>query len=383
MIVTETPRPLPIDSNQMNDSAINYLLLFLFCMFSSNSLWWQVRARSVPSLAILFCSVRDTSKEREAYKPQSRFNAKHLWSMSVGVYCIPKDETDHQISIKRTITGGDCCGEDAYLVAQNAQFSVLAVADGVGSWRRKGIDPSKFSRSLMRHMGALVEGITLRNSQKQSMLDYVRRFVSWSDNSVSSEGPPSPHEAITPATLIGQAFWRMVTSFQRGYERPFGSSTVSLVALDRATGTLEISNLGDSGSMIIRQGKPFFRTTSQQHRFNAPYQITLSPEGTVSDSSSKATLTSLPAKEGDIVLLATDGLWDNVWTEEIMHIVNQHENNLEEMARKLVDVARTHAQDQSFESPFTVEARRSKLEYPGGKMDDITVVVAQVHAPVL
>ena len=39
-------------------------------------------------------------------------------------------------------------GEDALFVTND--FSVIAVADGVGGWNKKGVDPALFSNELTR-----------------------------------------------------------------------------------------------------------------------------------------------------------------------------------------------------------------------------------------
>ena len=39
------------------------------------------------------------------------------------------------------------CGEDAFLVTE----CVLGVADGVGSWRQKGVDPAIFANRLLQN----------------------------------------------------------------------------------------------------------------------------------------------------------------------------------------------------------------------------------------
>ena len=40
-------------------------------------------------------------------------------------------------------------GEDAYVVTDDT--SLIAVADGVGGWNRKGVDPALFSNELCGH----------------------------------------------------------------------------------------------------------------------------------------------------------------------------------------------------------------------------------------
>jgi protein phosphatase PTC7 len=50
-----------------------------------------------------------------------------------------------------------------------------------------------------------------------------------------------------------------------------GSSTACVVCLNGAQ--LHAANLGDSGFMVVRDGKLVFESPAQQHSFNFPYQI--------------------------------------------------------------------------------------------------------------
>jgi serine/threonine protein phosphatase PrpC len=40
-------------------------------------------------------------------------------------------------------------GEDAYVISPDN--SMIAMADGVGGWNKKGVDPALFSNELCRH----------------------------------------------------------------------------------------------------------------------------------------------------------------------------------------------------------------------------------------
>lgn len=50
-----------------------------------------------------------------------------------------------------------------------------------------------------------------------------------------------------------------------------GSSTACIVCLNGAQ--LHAANLGDSGFMVLRDGKLIFESPSQQHSFNFPFQV--------------------------------------------------------------------------------------------------------------
>lgn len=63
--------------------------------------------------------------------------------------------------------------------------------------------------------------------------------------------------------------------------RVFGSSTVCLLSLEfydlNECGLLSSCNLGDSGYMLIRDYKVIFKSQSQSHRYNAPFQLGCTP----------------------------------------------------------------------------------------------------------
>lgn len=353
----------------------------------------------------------------------------------MGVSCLAKD--------------GDCygCGEDAFLVAANEDQSVIAVADGVGGWRKRGIDPSVFSRSLMTHLSSIISSSSekISFSPSSSQATFKDEEKQTEDPVVSKRG-----YGIAPVTLIKSAFWRMVLAFQHGLERPFGSSTVCVLSLASAAGVIETANIGDSGFLLIRpesdeqsvQFNVIFKSPSQQHRFNAPYQLSLRPpDGIAKDVTDAAALGSFSVRPGDLVVLASDGLWDNLHVHDVVSVLSQClRNPLMQQSSKpwwrswtslsslsplssssssssslsttkasagvqclhvnksslpiafhldvqwaaqclLAKAKEASKREAPYQSPFSMEAaKHGVLEYAdgGGKEDDITVLVAQV-----
>jgi len=82
--------------------------------------------------------------------------------------------------------------------------------------------------------------------------------------------------------------------------------------------------------------KIVLRTGEQQHSFNAPYQLANIPIGLQPSSSSfggsqrkfwkdkasDAVLYQTSIKEGDIIIGGTDGLFDNLYSHEILNIID-------------------------------------------------------------
>lgn len=123
-----------------------------------------------------------------------------------------------------------------------------------------------------------------------------------------------------------------------------------------------------------------FRSPQQEHEFGCPYQLGHLPEA---DSPSTAMRTELPLGHGDLVVLGSDGLWDNVSDEGVLSIAAESESRGEPaaaMARRLAAAAFEGSVDRKRGTPYSAAATEAfGMVYSGGKKDDITVLVARVH----
>lgn len=101
-----------------------------------------------------------------------------------------------------------------------------------------------------------------------------------------------------------------------------GSSTACVLILNRANSTVYTANIGDSGFIVVRKGEIVHRSEEQQHYFNTPFQLSLPPPGhgdnVLSDSPESADSLSFPVLNGDVILVATDGVFDNVPTNLLL-----------------------------------------------------------------
>lgn len=187
-------------------------------------------------------------------------------------------------------------GRDAEDAIHQSRYTV-AVADGVGGWASYGIDPGDYARKIMQTVGEAAE------------------------DSVTSGVPPDALE------LIKAAYKNVKVQ---------GSSTILTVVV-RPDSTLDIRNLGDSGMQIWRHTEPLsliasknlrleeaaklwsleFETKEQCHDFNMPYQLMYMGEDRPSDSQPY----KFQPNAGDVVILATDGIWDNLYTHNIQEIL--------------------------------------------------------------
>ena len=281
-------------------------------------------------------------------------------------------------------------GADSFFHSARA----AGVADGVGEWEwRFKLDPRKFAEQLMK--GCMES--SLRHEQDGD-------DVELKSLQVMAEGYASA--------------------------RAFGSSTACVVTLDAVGERLGIANLGDSGFVHFRKQcltgalsmTSVMRTREQQHAFNMPFQLSRLPDPeaygeiekdpiyteliaalrTLSgrqlskiDRPEDADLYSTRVREGDLILVATDGVLDNLWNYDMLAVMGEEgavspfesrvhaiggPTDPQEIAKAVANAAyEKSVMESGYRSPFGVECRkRTGAVHMGGKMDDITVVVGWV-----
>ena len=270
-------------------------------------------------------------------------------------------------------------GEDAWFVHidQNGGGQIY-LADGVGGFNEQGIDPGLYARVLT--------------------YEAAKARAAHAMNPVAS---PNPKKLIQIA--------------QENAKLP-GASTMIIIELFRTQ--IRAANLGDSGFRVIRNGNVVFASPPQEHYFNCPFQLGYEPLSDDIDMAIDADEFEVPVQTGDLVIVGSDGLFDNMFDNDIELVVNDALAKVAgtgalSAARAVSDAlaveARKNAEDPLFESPFALEAIRenavgtttlAKRSGPlgafnalatsiasaisgkrlGGKMDDITVVVGAVVA---
>lgn len=97
-----------------------------------------------------------------------------------------------------------------------------------------------------------------------------------------------------------------------------GSATACIALL--RNDELRVANLGDCGISVIRQNSYVFRSEEQQHAFNFPYQLGANS----CDRPSDAQAFDIKVEKGDIIIMGSDGLFDNLYDKEILAIVQSH-----------------------------------------------------------
>jgi len=257
-------------------------------------------------------------------------------------------------------SGLEC--EDAYF----ANMFSLGVADGVGSmvqFARFGVNSAAYATDLMEIAEATMT------------------------SSPSSSEVPAEQRALDACRAAEEKSTK------------FGASTISVMALEGST--VGCANLGDSGFMILRKGSAgmtiIHKSVDQQHGWNCPYQLMRIPPVLAAkfpnfpqDHAADSDTYSYEVEEGDLILLFSDGMRDNLHAHEILSIVDRslspafaglagfasHASDPEDVARALAQAAHARSRDPRARVPFTLYSLEHGYDCLGGKEDDITVVAA-------
>ncbi|KAI3803836.1 hypothetical protein L1987_31998 [Smallanthus sonchifolius] len=233
---------------------------------------------------------------------------------------------EHQL---KALTGGD----DAYFVAGSKW---LGVADGVSQWSFEGTDRGVYAQELMRTCEKIV-------------------------SDASSVPMTKPIELLC-----------------RGVKETNMSGSSSVLIASFNDQVLHVANIGDTGFLIIRHGAIYKKSSPSLHEFHFALQV--------EDSDDPLQLVEeyvIELEVGDIVVSATDGLFDNLYEREITMIVSkslQVGMKPEEIANILATRAQEVGKSAFVRSPFSDAAQAAGYTgYAGGKPDNVAVIVSLVE----
>lgn len=237
-------------------------------------------------------------------------------------------------------------GEDGFFMSRDGR--VLGVADGVGGWAEQGVNPAFFTWKFL-----------------QRCLHYTSA---------------KPFDSRIPLSQVLQNAW--VDTVSSALQ---GSCTTAAVALDElgaSAGDMKVLLVGDCGVLVVRDGKVALRTKERQYKFNFPHQIGSQGD---SDPATLAADESFRVAADDVVILGTDGVFDNVFDSELVDLVAKASLeskgdiiDCQKLADAIANLAAEHGASHSFKSPFSVAALKAGYRYLGGKLDDVCVVVGVV-----
>ncbi|CAN8327257.1 unnamed protein product [Cochlearia groenlandica] len=221
--------------------------------------------------------------------------------------------------------------EDAYFISD---YNWLGIADGVSHWSFEGIIKGTYAQELMSNCQKIISNETEKITEPVQVLQK-------SVNETKSRG----------------------------------SSTALIAHLEN--NKLNIANIGDSGFLVIRNGTVLQKSSPMFHHFCFPLQIRQGD-----DVLKLAEVYHVSLEEGDVVITATDGLFDNLYETEIISIVKRSlEQRLEpqKVAESMAAKAQEVGQSETERTPFADTAKEEGYDgYKGGKLDAVTIIVSLV-----
>ncbi|XP_061363264.1 probable protein phosphatase 2C BIPP2C1 [Gastrolobium bilobum] len=223
--------------------------------------------------------------------------------------------------------------EDAYFISRQ---NWLAVVDGVGQWSLEGSNTGVYIRELMEKC----------------------------ENIVSNYGNIL---TIKPAEVLARSAAETQSP---------GSSAVLVAHFDGQA--LHAANIGNTGFIIIRDGSILKKSAPMFHEFSFPLQIVKGDDPSEIIEGYKIYLNG-----GEVIVTATNGLFDNLYEQEIASIVSkslQASLSPQEIAELLAMRAQEVGRSTSTRSPFADAAQAlGYVGYTGGKLDHVTVIVSLVQ----
>ena len=145
-----------------------------------------------------------------------------------------------------------------------------------------GVNPVDYSKSFMatarQHLEAC-ETLQQKPAVVAATSGEASSGTSSSNGATAAEaeaGPAPAAPAAAAAAAAAPAQPRTAVEAldvaHRATQLP-GSATACLLRLDAARGLLDAANLGDSGFLIIREGRLHFQSPAMQHYFDCPLQV--------------------------------------------------------------------------------------------------------------
>lgn len=302
------------------------------------------------------------------------------------VYDVPVEAYD-KIELRHVTSLG--CGEDSAV----GSSQLLALADGVSGWNTYVRGHAALWSRLFMHR-TLSNFVNLFNSSTPVSLAALENGKEGSEGeNKDGNGVTKVETNKTISHAIGKAFYETREILKDLDEA--GSSTIVAAALDTVSQTAHFVSVGDSSVWVFRDREVIF-TIEHGTKKGSPKQVGTHSTEIPSDIENPVSLEVLP---GDVVLMCSDGLADNLFIGEITEqlfeaydsvggtgvgteadSVDGDENVTLQAVQAAADALVALAVDRSFDNFAICPYQLSSPFFSagGGKSDDISVVVAEV-----
>lgn len=150
--------------------------------------------------------------------------------------------------------------------------------------------------------------------------------------------------------------------------------------------SLKYISIGDSKLYVVRNGEMIMTNEEQMADYLCPMQIGTQTLNVL--PSEIALVDEVDLKPGDIIVMCSDGISDNLYDWEILQALDEYLNfkkdNLRAVANKIVAQCKNVAYDDNAYTPYNEKvAKLPSQRYGrnislGGKMDDMSLCIARV-----
>lgn len=274
---------------------------------------------------------------------------------------IPKDSCNPQRLVPCSPL---TCGEDSFCITETDTHLYLGIADGVAGYTVEDNGNSKVvAQSLMNNIPKV---IAKKSKAKKAAI-------------------------LQPKRILKSAFVHLVNDVRKKRIeniRNGGRATACLISINKDSADLKFANLGDSGFIILSPDsngtyKVNFKSEYQLNGYNNPLRFSMMIDHYMDSDYFYIGVNTrdITVKRKEVILLMTDGVFDNLFDYELEKIVTVFmmwsEDSATQLAENVAFAARKRSHEDWERIPMDVEAEKYGIErFEGGKPDDITVISA-------
>lgn len=303
-----------------------------------------------------------------------------------------------------------------------AKLTANASTDGVGGWEDSGVDPSHFAQALMwfarervRTQGwswpdaeAARNGDSLKALLDGAFEDVTRDKGVVAGSSTACLAALDAETGMLHAANLGDSGFLVLRPHPVDALPPTPPASPTTPDGEKDPSAPEAPPEPTTTYAVVHAQEP------QVHFFNAPRQLSKIPQAELDraagegkgegnwlvDRPGDADTVAVQLQDGDVVMLFTDGYSDNVWpqgeTDRLLELVRTRvdlapsastsratadKELAASVAQTAVTFARMLAVRPDVYTPFAAESKRWGVKgmERGGKVDDVTVLVAVVR----
>lgn len=105
-----------------------------------------------------------------------------------------------------------------------------------------------------------------------------------------------------------------------------------------------------------------------RHEFNMPFQLANPSILDETDWPSDADLYNFDICDGDVIIMGSDGLFDNIWNDDLARLVyntvidnKKDMNAAQKLSQRLADLAHFNAQQNDIKTPWAAEVGTASM----------------------